>query len=113
MNFLTRFLIVIVWMMGISASSLAVTKKCAKKEKDIPYYIIKTPQNTHHNSSSTSNKTAAICSGSILLYCVPSEETSIFQSCCNNIIYSGFITRIPLSGFKSLPYSPPRQLLTI
>ena len=114
MNFLTRFLIVLVWLMGISATAFAFTERCTKNKKDIAYQIIKTrSQNTNHTSSGASNKSAASCTGSVLLYCIKNEPIVIPSSYSNQIIYKGLIIHPPLSGFKSQPYSPPRQILNL
>ena len=78
MNFLSRFLVVIVWLMGISASAFAVTKRCAKNEKTILPHTIKTSQRSNHTSSSASDKSKASCTGSMCLYCIKNGETVTF-----------------------------------
>ena len=99
--------------MSISASALAITKRCAKNEKTMLRHSVKTWQHTHHTSPSASDKSAASCTGSVSLYCIKNDETVTFSSYSNNIIYTVFITHPPLSGFKNQLYSPPRQLLNI
>ncbi|MEJ7821163.1 MAG: hypothetical protein WKF85_02510 [Chitinophagaceae bacterium] len=112
MSFLVRFIMVIVWMVSISASSFAITKRCTKTDKVIPHQNIKTSQKTNHNSPTATNKSVAICAGGMSLYCIQYKEMIIFQS-HNNITYPRFITAIPLSGFSKLPYAPPRYILNI
>lgn len=112
MIFLVRFIIVMFWMVSISASSFAVTKRCTKTEKAIPHQIIKTSQKTNDTSPIAANKSAAICTGGISLYCIQYKEMITFQA-HNNITYSRFITAIPLSGFSKLPFAPPRYILNI
>jgi len=113
MNFRTPLFIVIVWMMGITVSSLAVIKRCEKNEKTILRHSVKTWHHTNHTSSSASDKSAVSCTGSLSLYCIKKEETVTFSSYSNIIIYTEFIIHPPLSGFKKQPYSPPRQFLNI
>lgn len=112
MRFLVRFIIVIVWMVSISASSFAVTKRCTKTDKAIPHQNIKTSQKTKDASPIAANKSVAICTGGMSLYCVQYKEMITFQS-HNNITYPRFITAILLSGFSKLPYAPPRYILNI
>jgi len=62
------------WMVSISSSSFAVTKKCTKTDKAIPYQIIKTSQKTIDASPIAATKSAAIYTGGISLYCIQHKE---------------------------------------
>lgn len=112
MSFLVRFIIVIVWMVSISASSFAVTKRCTKTDKAIPHHIIKTSQKTAA-SPIAANKSEAICTGGMSLYCIQYKGMFTLPSLYNQIIYPRFIEAISLSGFSKIPYSPPRYILNI
>lgn len=113
MNFSTRFIIVIVWLMSISASAFDVTRLCANKKKTILRDAVKTSQHINPTSSSTSDKSTPSCIGSASHYCIKNEEIATLHSYSNIIIYTGFTIHHPLSGFKSQPYSPPRQILDL
>ena len=111
MHFFTRFFIVIVWMMGISASALAVTKRCAKTEKTIIRNSIHIPHETHQPAGS--HEKAVSCAGSTSLFNKHNQQHVVLQSYKLLKTSTSFIVPVPLSGFTNLLYSPPRQFLNI
>ena len=99
MNFIILFLFVIVWMMSLSASSLASAKRCTKIKNNTSNYTLKGSQKSKDTYPSPSDKTSTFCTGSISVYGVPFEETIVYQSYSNIIVYTGFLSHITFSGF--------------
>ncbi len=114
MNFITRFLVVVIWLMGISASVFAVTKKCAKSERSILRFSNHTAQkNPQPENSSTGSERATNCSGSIQLFIARYLDFGLQPGAKQLVTYS--ILSVPhlTSGFSDLLYAPPRQFLFI
>ena len=98
--------------MGISTSSFAVTKRCAKTNKVISLHFSKAYEKMDDTAPFNTNKSNVPCTGSMSLYCIQYKVVGTFQS-HNNITYPRFIIATPLSGFSKRPYSPLRYILNI